>query len=254
MTKKIQQKRDQKKRDWNLFINSMFFVLGFSVIFSILGVLLQSTLSSASYEIQLWLGRIGGTVIILFGIYLLGLIRIPLLEQEHKFQIKRKFKYSYLTSFVFGAAFAVGWTPCVGPILGAILGLAVTQPGTAFLLMLSYSLGLGIPFLVVGLFGDEAKRFVQTPPRWLGYLNTVFAILLILLGILVFTNMLNLIASFPLASKILLDLQVATAVTSSTLNIGIAFFAGLVSFLSPCVLPLIPAFLAYLASTGAKKR
>ena len=123
---------DKKKRDWSVFISSVFFVLGFSVIFSIVGVLLQSILSNVAYTVQIWLGRIGGVIIILFGLYLLGLIRIKFLEQDHKFAVKRKFKSSYVTSFVFGAAFAVGWTPCVGAVLGAVLTLAATQPSIAF--------------------------------------------------------------------------------------------------------------------------
>ena len=128
-----------EKKQWSIFINSVFFVLGFSIIFSLVGVLLQSVLSSISYTVQKWLGYVGGTIIIFFGLYLLGLIKIPFLEKEHKLKVKRRFKYSYLTSFVFGSAFAVGWTPCVGAILGAILTLAVTNPASAFPLMISYS-------------------------------------------------------------------------------------------------------------------
>src|SRR3989344_2434715 len=88
-------------RNWRIFIASLFFVLGFSVIFSLVGVLLQSVLSSVASSVQVWLGRIGGIIIILFGIYLLGLIRIPFLEQEHKLTVKRKFNSMYLTSFIF---------------------------------------------------------------------------------------------------------------------------------------------------------
>src|SRR3989338_6932435 len=106
-----------EKKQWSIFINSVFFVLGFSIVFSLVGVLLQSVLSNISYIVQKWLGYFGGTVIIFFGLYLLGLVKIPFLEKEHKLKVKRKFKYSYLTSFVFGSAFAVGWTPCVGAIL-----------------------------------------------------------------------------------------------------------------------------------------
>jgi len=149
------------KRQWTIFLNSVFFVLGFSVIFSLVGVLLQSVLSDVSFTVQQWLGYVGGTVIIFFGIYLLGLIKIPFLQQEYKLKVKRKFKYSYITSFVFGSAFAVGWTPCVGAILGAILTLAIITPASAFPLLLSYSLGLGIPFLAVGLFTNQAQGFIN---------------------------------------------------------------------------------------------
>jgi len=236
---------------WTIFLNSVFFVLGFSVIFSLVGVLLQSVLSDVSFTVQQWLGYVGGTVIIFFGIYLLGLIKIPFLEQEHKLKVKKKFKYQYMTSFVFGSAFAVGWTPCVGAILGAILTLAAANPGSAFPLLLSYSLGLGIPFLIVGLFTDRASGFIEKAGPWLKYVNYVFGSILIILGILVFTNQLARFASVPFLTDLLISLDSGTGGVGATLGISVAFIAGLASFLSPCVLPLIPAFLAYLGTTVA---
>src|SRR3989338_4588094 len=167
-------------RQWSIFVNSVFFVLGFSIVFSLVGVLLQSVLLNVSYTVQQWLGYAGGAVIILFGIYLLGLIKIPFLEQEHKLRVKKRFRYAYATSFVFGAAFAVGWTPCVGAILGAILTLAVTNPGSAFPLMVSYSLGIGIPFLIVGLFTDRAQGVIQRAGPKLKIVHYIFGALLVL--------------------------------------------------------------------------
>ena len=236
-------------KQWTIFINSVFFVLGFSVIFSLVGVLLQSLLADVSFTVQQWLGYVGGTVIIFFGIYLLGLIKIPFLEQEHKFKVKRKFKYQYATSFVFGSAFAVGWTPCVGAILGAILTLAVTTPISAFPLLLSYSIGLGIPFLHVGLFTDRASGFIEKAGPWLKYVNYVFGSILIILGILVFTNQLARFASVPFLTDLLIRVSGESASLGGTLGLGVSFIAGIASFLSPCVLPLIPAFLSYLGTT-----
>ena len=242
-------------KQWTIFLNSVFFVLGFSIIFSIVGVLLQSVLAKVSFTVQQWLGYIGGIVIIFFGIYLLGLIKIPFLEEEHKLRVKRKFRYSYITSFVFGSAFAVGWTPCVGAILGAILTLAVSNPASAFPLLISYSLGLGIPFLIVGLFTNSASKFIEKAGPKLKYVNYVFGAVLIVLGIFVFTNQLSRIASVPFLSQILINLDASSGGIGSGLGIGVSFIAGIASFLSPCVLPLIPAFLSYLATTviGGKK-
>jgi cytochrome c-type biogenesis protein len=241
------------KRNWTIFWSSVFFVLGFSVIFSLLGVLLQSILASVSIEVQKWLGRIGGVVIIIFGLYIMGLIRIAYLEREHKLQVKHKFKSSYVTSFVFGAAFAVGWTPCIGAILGAILTLAATQPSQAFFLLLSYSLGLGIPFMLVGLFTNEAQRVIDKFERAFKCIKYIFGALLILIGIFVFTNQLARISNFEFATNFLIGLDAGIAGFGG-LNIGIAFIAGIVSFLSPCILPLLPAFLTYLASIGLKNK
>ena len=241
-------------KQWTIFINAVFFVLGFSVVFSILGVLLQSVLSNVAYTVQQWLGYIGGVVIIFFGIYLLGLIKIPFLEQEHKLKVKRKFKYQFATSFVFGSAFAVGWTPCVGAILGTVLTLAVVNPVSAFPLLLSYSMGLGIPFLIVGLFTDRASGFIEKAGPWLKYVNYVFGAILIVLGIFVFTNQLSRIASVPFLSDLLIRVSGESLTLGGTLGLGISFVAGLASFLSPCVLPLIPAFLAYLGTTVTSQK
>jgi len=241
-------------KQWTVFINSVFFVLGFSVIFSLVGVLLQSVLSNVSFTVTVWLGYLGGTVIIFFGLFLIGLIKIPFLEREHKLQVKKKFKNSYITSFVFGSAFAVGWTPCVGAILGAILTFAVSNPASAFPLLLSYSLGLGIPFLIVGLFTDRASGFIEKAGPWLKYVNYVFGGVLIILGILVFTNQLARFASVPFLTDLLIKVSGESASLGGTLGLGVSFIAGLASFLSPCILPLIPAFLSYLATTVVSEK
>ena len=186
-----------------IFLSSVFFVLGFSVVFSIVGVLLQSVLSNIAYDVQVYLGYFGGIILILFGLMLLGLFRISFLERDHKILLVNM-NPSYFSSFIFGAAFAVGWTPCVGAILGGILTLAITDPAGAFPLMLSYSLGLGIPFLLVGLFISHSASFIKKIGPYLKWLNIIFAVILIILGILVFTGKLSSIANFSLLNDYLL--------------------------------------------------
>ncbi len=242
---------------WKIFICSLFFVLGFALIFSLLGVLLQTVLEQSSTSVQPWLGRAGGTIIILFGLYLVGLLHLSFLDQKHTFKVKQ-FHSAYLTSFLFGAAFAVGWTPCVTAALGAILALAASSPSSAFILLLSYTLGLGVPFLLVGLFTNSAQKFISRAGKWITYLQYIFGAFLIILGILVFTNQLSKIANIEFVASFLIALNVGTSagavITSlSLINIIIAFAAGLISFLSPCILPLIPAFLSYLASITLKE-
>lgn len=188
-----------------IFINSVFFVLGFSIIFALLGVLLNTFLENVAYDVQVWLSRIGGVMIIFFGLYLVRLIRIPFLEREYRFGVKTRFKSRYATSFLFGLAFAVGWTPCVGPALGVILGLAATAPGSAFILLLTYALGLGIPFLIVGAFTGQATDFIHRYALGLRYLNIVFGVILLALGVLVFTQKLSLVANWGLLNNLLLQ-------------------------------------------------
>jgi cytochrome c-type biogenesis protein len=186
-----------------VFLNSVAFVVGFSVIFALLGVLLNTILERVSYNVQTWLSRIGGMIIILFALYILGLIKISFLEREHKFAVKKKFSVTYITSFVFGSAFAVGWTPCVSAILGSVFALAITKPGLAFFLLMSYALGLGIPFLLVGLFTTQAVALINKSATVLKYFNIVVGILLLILGILVFTNKLNVVANWFFAAWLL---------------------------------------------------
>ncbi len=197
--------RDAVKARWKIFGNSVFYVLGFASVFALLGVLLNTVLEQVSYTVQIWLSRIGGIIIIIFGLYLVGLLRLSFLEREYKIKVTRKFNTSYLTSFVFGAAFAVGWSPCVGAVLGSVFALAVTQPGMSFLLLLVYSLGLGLPFLLVGLFSTQALQIILKLGRFLKYFNIIVGILLIILGVLVFTQTLNLVANFSLVNYFLLN-------------------------------------------------
>ncbi|MBI4894580.1 MAG: cytochrome C biogenesis protein [Candidatus Aenigmarchaeota archaeon] len=189
---------DKKK----IIISSVFFVLGFSLIFSVVGVVLNSLLGSAAFDVRIWLSRIGGAVIIVFGLYLTGILRralealnINYLSQTHRLQPKR-YGSSYLTSFVFGVAFAIGWTPCVGAILGGILTLAITEPASAFNLMLAYSLGIGIPFIVAGGFISQMAGFIVKYSGFMGKFTIVMGFVLIALGVLVMTGYIGAIAFF----------------------------------------------------------
>ncbi len=245
----------KKDRDWTVFLSSLFFVLGFSTVFSLFGVLLQTILQNVSSEVQIWLGRFGGAVIILFGLFVLGIFTPSFLQREYKIAVKRKFKSYFVTSFVFGAAFAVGWTPCVSAALGAILALATINAGSAFFLLVAYTLGVGIPFILVGLFTNQAQNFITRFNKWFGYLEYLFGIILVILGILIFTGELSKIANFQILTKFLVALNIGTAAggnisSLNIFNIGVALFAGLASFLSPCILPIVPGFLSFLATTS----
>jgi cytochrome c-type biogenesis protein len=187
----------------NIILNSVFFVLGFSMVFSILGVIINSTISTYSRELIETLNQVGGIIIIGFGVFLLLSMKINKLNIEKKFFPKRS-KTSYPMSFIFGLSFAVGWTPCVGPILGTILTLAVTTPSIAFNLLLAYSLGLGIPFILMGVFYSRANKIIHSMSKHLKYYNVILGGLIIILGVLVFTNQLVYIANFPLLNELLL--------------------------------------------------
>jgi len=227
-----------------IFLNSVSFVLGFTLVFSIVGVLLQTLLSAVAYDAVNLFRIVGGLIIIIFGILLMLAIkyRIPLLSSEHKIKVRR-FRYSYLTSFVFGVAFAIGWTPCVSFILGSIYALAATSPGLGFLLLFTYALGIGVPFLLAGAFASRVSVFIERSQNVLKYFNIIGGLLLILIGAMVLFNYVGIISSF-LVSPESMDV-------SGQLSIFAAFIAGVITFISPCILPLLPAFFSYMAGTTA---
>src|SRR5919112_744502 len=193
----------QKSTRLNIFLNTVYFVLGFSLVFAVLGVALNSVLVNVGTGFQNTLQIIGGIVIISFGAFLILSTKINNLNFERKLTRIPKFKTSYITSLVFGIAFAAGWTPCVGPVLGSTFTLAATSPGEAYNLLLAYSLGLGTPFLITSAFFSRATGLLKKMLKYLKYFNPVMGAFLIILGILIFTNQLNILGNFPLANEII---------------------------------------------------
>jgi cytochrome c-type biogenesis protein len=193
----------QKSTRLNIFLNTVYFVLGFSLVFAVLGVALNSVLVNVGTSFQNTLQIIGGIVIISLGVFLILSSKINNLNFERKLTRIPKFKTSYITSLVFGIAFAAGWTPCVGPILGSTFTLAATSPGEAYNLLLAYSLGLGTPFLITAAFFSRATGLIKKMVKYLKYFNPAMGTFLIILGILIFTNQLNILGNFPLANEII---------------------------------------------------
>ena len=189
----------KKSTRLNIFLNTVYFVLGFSLVFAVLGVILNSLLINVGTSFQATFQTIGGSVIIAFGAYLILSSKIRVLNFERRMTHIPRFKTTYLTSFMFGAAFASGWTPCVGPILGTTLTLAATSPGAAYNSLLAYSLGLGVPFLITGAFFSQSTKVIKKMIKHLKYFNPIMGAILIILGILV----LSMIGNFPLANEII---------------------------------------------------
>jgi cytochrome c-type biogenesis protein len=232
-----------------IFLNSVFFVIGFVVVFSIVGISLQLLISSAAVVLMNALRIVGGAVIILFGIFLIvsGNRLVPILSREFKFHISRS-RAGVLSSLVFGIAFAIGWTPCVGPILGSIYALAAASPGMGFLLLLAYSLGLGIPFLLAGAFISHFSSFMARAKVFMKYFNAVSGIFLIAVGLLVVSGYIGLLSVFLINTG-----SGGYISLNGSLNFLIAIVAGALTFLSPCILPLVPAYLSYMGGTAAEE-
>ena len=192
---------DLKRRD--VMLGTVLFVTGFSAIFALLGVVLGTVLQGAATEVLAWLSRLAGMVVIVLGMHLTGLLRLPFLDRRYGAH-RGAPEPRHVASLLFGASFAVAWTPCVGPILGSTLALATVQPASAFPLLLAYSLGLGAPFLLVGLFPSRAFAVLKRHRRAAARLHVAFGAVLIGMGVLVFTNKLSLLANFPLLNEVLL--------------------------------------------------
>jgi cytochrome c-type biogenesis protein len=187
----------------DILLGTILFVVGFSAVFATLGVVLGTVLADVATEVLAWLSRLAGTVIIVLGLHLTGLLRLPVLDRQYSAH-PGGLKTGHLASLFYGASFAVAWTPCVGPILGSTLALATTRPASAFPLLLAYAAGLGAPFLLVGLFPARAFSFLKQHRRTAARIHVSFGVVLIGMGVLVFTNQLNALANFPLLNEVLL--------------------------------------------------
>jgi cytochrome c-type biogenesis protein len=181
--------------------NSLAFNAGLSVIFLALGG--TAGLVGAAIINNVWVRIIGGLVIIVFGLHLIGLLKIKYLYKDTR-QFSNEKPHGMLGSLMLGIAFAAGWTPCIGPILGGIIGLAATSGGWKSGLMLAafYSAGLAVPFLVTGLAINQFLGFYSKFRRHLHKVEVASGIILILIGLLIMSNRLTVLASSRLASVI----------------------------------------------------
>ncbi|MAF13278.1 MAG: cytochrome C biogenesis protein [Parcubacteria group bacterium] len=189
-------KKEQVKK--KILKNGIFFVLGFSVVFILFGTL-AGLLGQALVPYRIWLTRIGGVFIIIFGLFMVGVLKLPFLSHEKRLKLP-----SFLTlgkpssSFIVGNAFAFGWTPCVGPILASILLLA-SSSSTALqgaILLAVFSLGLAVPFLLVALGTGHAAQYINKISKYLNVVSIIGGAFLILLGILLLANKFTLLLSW----------------------------------------------------------
>lgn len=178
---------EEKSRTLPLMITIMAFVIGFSIIFIITG-LTAFALGQALRDYKDWLIRIAGVVIIVLGLHMAGLFRIKSLYQEKRFQGGAG--GSAPRAFLLGLAFAFGWTPCVGPILGGILGLAAKQEhlGQALILMLLYSAGMAIPFVITGLAVDTFLKAFDRIKNHFRKIEIGAGVLLVMIGLAMVIN------------------------------------------------------------------
>ena len=235
----------------NTFLHALLFVIGFSVVFIVGWGGAATAVGQVFGVYKSFIGRIGGVIVILLGLFTLRVIHIPWLMIETRSYWTPGKGGPLLSSIMMGIFFAAGWTPCIGTTLGAILTLGMSQQSAfqAMVLSSGYALGLGLPFLAIGLGMGQAVRLITRFRRYIRWIEIASGVLLIVVGLLLLTDQMTLIAIWALQHGFFIDLPLGGAVTPTYL---IAILAGLLSFLSPCVLPLVPAYVGYLSGQAIR--
>ncbi len=185
-------RKDEAKK--KALIHSALFIFGFSLVFILLG-LTATFIGKALFHYQKAIQMAGGMLIILFGFYLMGILKLDLLGKEFKIRFKSE-GASYAGSFIIGVTFAAAWTPCAGPILGSILLLAGTKTSVVegAKLLSVYSLGIALPFFLTALLINTFVAHLNKLKRLISAVNIISGIFLVMVGILIMTNYFNLIA------------------------------------------------------------
>lgn len=223
---------DHENNRLNSLSHGFIFVLGFSTIFVLLG-LGASAIGSLLFDLRPYLTRIGGIIVVIFGLHMTGIIRISFLEYDVRRQQTPDRKLGYLSSFLLGVFFSAGWSPCVGPILGTILTLSLSTASLTqgFWLLIAYSAGLAIPFLIaaveIGLVTTAIRRFGKA----MHYVEIAMGVIMIIIGIILFFGRFEQIASLGFFFTSIDEVKVGTYL--------------LIIFGLLILLGLIPAYIAY---------
>jgi cytochrome c-type biogenesis protein len=182
---------------WTTFAHGLAFVVGFSTVFVLLGAA-ASLAGAFLYDFRTWLARIGGLVVILFGLHTMGVIHIPFLDYDTRRQVAPDRRYGLLSSALMGVFFSAGWAPCVGPVLGAVLTLALSSAalGQGVLLLTAYSIGLAIPFLMAALGVGRVAELMRRHSGLLRYVSFVTGALMVVVGVMLLTGTLERLARF----------------------------------------------------------
>jgi cytochrome c-type biogenesis protein len=224
--------RDGEAKPWVTFSHGLAFVFGFSLVFISLG-LATSIIGELLYDMRVWLARIGGVVVVIFGLHMTGVIRIPFLEYDLRPKSTPDRNRGYLASFLMGIFFSAGWSPCVGPILGVILTLSISGGSVTqgVLLLAVYSAGLAIPFLVasvqIGLVTSVLRKYSKT----MHYVEVGFGVVMIIVGVLLFFGRFEQLAQFGSFFGLYDEIQLGRLLLFA---LGILIILG-----------LIPAYVAY---------
>jgi len=228
-----------------IFLTSLSFVIGFSVAFTLLGAS-ATAIGEFLIKNKVIISRVAGVVVIIFGLQMMGVLKLSLLYREKRFQVEKK-RPGIIGAFIMGLAFAIGWTPCIGPFLGTALSLAAEKSTVAegMLLLFVFSLGLGIPFLITSLAINLFFSLFERIKNFFHVVEITGGTLLVVIGVLLalgsFTRLARFASGLP---------DFGLGPNGSDLTLVSAFVAGFLAFLSPCVLPLIPGYISYVSGVS----
>jgi cytochrome c-type biogenesis protein len=188
-----------KSYHWVTFTHGLAFVLGFSVVFIFLGVA-ASAFGGLLFDVRTWLAKIGGILVVIFGLHMIGVFRIPFLEYDLRVHSQVDPRWGYISSALLGVFFSAGWSPCVGPVLGAILTLALNG-GSVLLgvkLLSAYSAGLAIPFLIAALGIGWVSIILRKYSKVMRYVEIAMGVVLVIVGLMLFLGTFELLARYGL--------------------------------------------------------
>ena len=246
------------------FMHALAFVGGFSIVFVILGASL-GVVGLALQDNIIWFQRIAGAALIVLGLHLTELITIPFLMRTAQFgtampqvgrPVRRGTMRRYGRSAFVGGAFSVGWTPCISPILAGILALAADSGSVAqaTLLLVFYAIGLGIPFLIAGAALGSSTSLLKKLGPYMQFISIAGGILIIFVGMLIFLDRVAVLNdSFTFLPGAVNDASATGGSVTGVFGFSVAFLGGFLSFLSPCVLPLVPIYLTHLAGESGNE-
>jgi cytochrome c-type biogenesis protein len=187
----------EDRKRWTTFLHGLAFVLGFSFVFILFNII-AGAIGSLLFDVRTWLAKIGGVIVVIFGLHMIGVFRIPFLEYDLRVHRENTSSLTFLSSFLMGIFFSAGWSPCVGPILGSIMTFAINggSIATGVLLGVAYSAGLAIPFLVAALGIGWVTVLLRRYARVMRITEIVMGVILIVVGVMLFLGSFNLLASY----------------------------------------------------------
>jgi cytochrome c-type biogenesis protein len=182
---------------WVTFSHGVAFVVGFSIVFILLGAA-ASVIGALLFDARIWLSRIGGIVVIIFGMHTIGIINIPFLNYDTRRTYQSSSSAGYASSAMMGVFFSAGWAPCVGPVLGAVLTLSLTSAALSqgVVLLTAYSIGLAIPFLIAALGVGRVAELMRDHSRAVRLVSMGTGVILIIVGVMLLTGTLEALARF----------------------------------------------------------